>query len=177
MTVRTHYYSTNESFKELARKLKAETREVKFGPFNLMKKNFDRFPKPWVGEIDKRGERFKLFRTKGQENTSDLSVHGKYIVRSGQPQIEIKHKLHYTSLSGFAGLGVFVFGVFVLMGEKDIIVHPALQVLTCLIVLAGYGYTFYRDLKADENLIRVLINARWKADEEVDDHEEDDNEE
>lgn len=177
MTVRTHYYTTNETFEELARKLKAMTHEVKFGPFNTMKKNFDRFPKPWVGEIDKRGECFKLFRTKGQENTSDLSVHGKYIVRSGQPQVEIKHKLHYTSLTGFVGLGVFVFCVFFRMGKKDIVVHPALQVLICLIVLAVYGYTFYRDLKADENAIKVLINARWKADEEEDDNEEDNDEE
>src|SRR5690606_10058038 len=139
----------------LARKLKAQTREVKFGPLNMMKRNFDRFPKPWVGEIDKRGESFKLFRTKGQENTSDLSVHGKYIVRSGNRLIEVKHKLHYTSLTGFAGLGVFVFCVFLLMGEKGIVVHPALEVLTCLIVLALYGHTFYRDLKADEKLIKV----------------------
>lgn len=177
MTLKTHYYPTTETFEELARKLKAMTREVKFGPLNIMKRNFDRFPKPWVGEIDKRGEYFKLFRTKGQENTSDLSVHGKYVVRSGQPHIEVKHKLHYTSLTGFAGLGVFVFCVFFLMSKKGIVVHPALQVLTCLIVLAVYGYTFYRDLKADEKLIKVLINARWEEKEEVEEDNEDDGEE
>lgn len=175
MTLKTHYYATNETFSELARKLKAETREVKFGPLNMMKKNFDQFPKPWVGEIDKRGEYFKLFRTKGQENTSDLSVHGKYIVSSGKTLIEVKHKLHYTSLIGFAGLGVFVFCVFFLLGKKEFVVHPALQALTYLVVLAMYGYTFYTDLKADEQLIRQLIYARWKGNEEMEaDDEEND---
>ena len=174
MTLKTHYYTTNETFDELARKLKAETREVKFGPLNMMKKNFDRFPKPWVGEIDKRGEYFKLFRTNGQENTSDLSVHGKYIIRSGQPHVEVKRKLHYTSLTGFAGLGMFGFCVFFLLRKKEIVVHPALQVLTCLIVLAGYGYTFYRDLKADEKMIRQLIYAKWEVNKEVEGDDEED---
>lgn len=109
MTVRTHYYTTTETFEELARKLKAMTHEVKFGPLNIMKKNFDRFPKPWVGEIDERGEYFKLFRTKGQGNTSDFSVRGRYIVRSGQPCIEVKHQLNYTNLIGFVGLGLLCF--------------------------------------------------------------------
>jgi len=162
MTLRIRYYTTTETFEELACKLKIMAHEVKFGPFNTMKRIYNGFSKPWVGEIDERGERFKLFRTKGHEDTSDLSVHGKYIIRSGQPQIEVKHKLHYTSLTGFAGLGVFVFCIFFLIAKKDIVVHPALQVLTCLVVLVVYGYTFYRDLKADENLISALINARWK---------------
>lgn len=73
---------------------------------------------------------------------------------------------------------MFVFCEFFLMGKKDIEVHPALQVLTCLVVLAAYGYTFYKDLKADEKLIKVLINARWRADdEEEEDIEEDGGEE
>jgi hypothetical protein len=108
MTISHNHYKTDETFQELAVKLKMETRQVKFGPFNAIPKNFDRFPKPWVGEINERGEYFKLFRTKGQENTSDLSVHGKYIVRSGQGMIHVQHKLHYMVLVGFAGLAIAV---------------------------------------------------------------------
>ena len=177
MTIKTHYYSTDETFNDFAFKLKASTRQVTFGPFNSMPKNFDRFPKPWVGEIDIRGEYFKLFRNKGQDNTSDLSVHGKYIVRSGQTFIEVKHKLHFTALIGFIGLAVFILAVFYLLGKKDVVVHPVLQVLVCLISLAVYGYTFYRDLREDERAIKEIIDRRLAVEEEIEEDNEEEDEE
>lgn len=171
MTLKHHYYKTEETFQELALKLKIETRQVKFGPFNAIPKNFDRFPKPWVGEINERGEYFKLFRTKGQEYTSDLSVHGQYVVRSGQAMIHVEHKLHYMSLVGFAGLAIAVAAVFFLLSKKNIIVHPILQILAGLVAFAIYGYTFYRDLCADEKLIRQLIYAKLVLDDETEENE------
>jgi hypothetical protein len=177
MTLKHHYYKTEETFQELAFKLKIETRQVKFGAFNAIPKNFDRFPKPWVGEINERGEYFKLFRTKGQEDTSDLSVHGKYVVRSGQEMIHVEHKLHYTSLVGFAGLAIAVAAVFFLLSKKEIIVHPILQIAAGLITLSVYGYTFYRDLRADEKLIRQLLYARLELDDETEEMEENEGEE
>jgi hypothetical protein len=180
MTLKQHDYPTNETFAELAFKLKLETRLVRFGPFNAMPKNTDRFPKPWVGEVDERGEYFKLFRTKGSDNTSDLSVHGKYIVRSGQTMIAVQHKLHFTALIGFAGLALFVVAAFYLLSTKGIIVHPILQVVAGILALAVYGYTFCRDLRADEKTIRQLIYARLEhEDEELEgelEEEEDDDE-
>jgi hypothetical protein len=172
MTLKHHYYKTDETFQELAFKLKMETRQVKFGPFNAIPKNFDRFPKPWVGEINERGEYFKLFRTKGQEYTSDLSVHGKYVVLSGQEMIHIEHKLHYMSLVGFSGLAIAIVAVFFLLSKKDIIVHPILQILAGMIAFSVYGYTFYRDLLADEKLIRQLLYAKLEQTEEGDEEDE-----
>jgi hypothetical protein len=173
MTVKNHNYITRETFKELAFKLKMETHKVKFGPFNVMRKTVNRFSKPWVGEIDERGEYFKLFRTKGADHTSDLSVHGKYIVRSGETMIAVQHKLHFTSLIGFAGLAVCVLGIFSFLSLKGIVVHPALQALICMIALAIYGYTFYRDLRADEKTIRQLIYAKLEFEDETEDELDD----
>src|SRR5687768_12347279 len=136
MTIRTHYYTTNETFEELVRKLKAMTHQVKFGPLNIMKRNFDRFPKPWVGEIDERGEYFKLFRTKGADHTSDLSVHGRFVVRSGEKIVEVKHKIHYMAAVGFAGLTLFIYAMLYLLGKRDITIHPTIQVIV-------YGVTLF----------------------------------
>jgi hypothetical protein len=163
MTIKTNEFVTNETFGQLAFKLKTDTRQVKFGPMNAIPKNTARYPKPWVGEIDERGEWFKLFRQKKSDNTSDLSVNGKYIVRSGQPIVEVKHKLALMGVVGFAGLALFVFAAFYLLSKKGIVVHPVLQILVCVLALAIYGYTFYRDLREDEKQIRLLIYEKLYA--------------
>lgn len=173
MTIKRYSCTTHETFQELAFKFKLKTHQVRFGPFNAMVKKFDKFRKPWVGEIEERGEYFKLFRTKGTEHTSDLSVHGKYKTSGGQAWLDVEHKIHYSAFLGFAGLALFVIAAFFLLSKKGIVVHPLLQVLTCIFVLLVYGYTFYRDLQADEKLIRGLIYAKFiMEDEEVDDEEE-----
>lgn len=174
MTILNRYYKTDETFKDLAEKLRLETREVKFGPLNAMKKDFSRFPKPWVGEIDERGEYFKLFRTKGSDYTSDFSVYGKYAFRNGQTMVHVQHKLHYSALIGFAGLAVFVVAVFFLASKKGIHVHPAIQVLATILTVTIYGYSFYRDLRTDEKNIRQLIYAKLIIEENEDDEDDED---
>ncbi|HEY0652013.1 MAG TPA: hypothetical protein VGD65_02755 [Chryseosolibacter sp.] len=164
MTIKTHEHSTEETFQEVAFKVKLDTRLVTFGPLNAIPKNTDRFQRPWVGEIDEKGERFKLFRVTGSDSTSDLSVHGRYVVRSGKPVIVVEHKIHFTAILGFAGIALATFGIFSLIKTKGIFVSILLQTVLCLFAVSGYAYAIYRDLRKNEKAIRFLLEKQLKQD-------------
>ena len=179
MTIKTNEFWTNESFEDIIRKIKLETREVKFGVFNSFPKTFEMYPLPWVGEIRERAQSFKLFRVKGSENTSDLSVVGSYSVRGMKPVVVVKHKLHFTVFFGMFGLFLFVVAVFYLLQKKNIVTPIALQVIALLLVVLFYAFTIIRDLRQDEKeiertLTRVLIDSEEidDEDEEIDDDDE-----
>jgi hypothetical protein len=174
MTIKTNEFWIDEPFALISQKIKIDTRLVKFGPFNSFTKAFELYPRTWLGEVNHKKQSFKLFRTKGSDNTSDLSIVGKYTIRGAKPVIVVRHKIHFTVLLGMVGLLIFVIAAFFLLQKKGVIVHPALQAVALMSVIGFYAYTIARDLRDDEREIkktlhRILVN-------EEDDEVEEDNE-
>ncbi|WP_276372689.1 hypothetical protein [Chryseolinea sp. H1M3-3] len=179
MTIKTNEYWTEESFDEIALKIKIDTRQVKFGIFNAFEKSFEMYPRPWIGEINQEKKTFKLFRTKGTENTSDLSVTGQYTIRGAKPVVVVKHKIHFTVIFGAVGLLVFAIAIFYLLRTKGIIVPPVIQAVAFSLVILYYIYTIGKDLRQDEKqiektLTRVLIDEEELDEEEEEEVEDDD---
>jgi hypothetical protein len=173
MTIKTNEFWIDEPFEDIARKIKMSTRLVKFGPFNTYEKNFGTITPPWIGELDVKKRSFKLFRTKGTENTSDLSVVGTYTIRGAKPVIVVKHKLHFTVVFGTVGLFVFIIAVLFLLQKKGIVLPVALQASVMASVIIYYAYTIVKDLLQDEREIEKLL-ARVLVDERDEDYEEGD---
>jgi hypothetical protein len=115
MTIKTNEYWIDEPFEQIALKIKIDTRQVKFGIFNAFEKSFEMYPRPWIGEINPGKKTFKLFRTKGTDNTSDLSVVGRYTIRGSKPVVVVKHKIHFTVIFGAVGLLLFTIAAFYLL--------------------------------------------------------------
>src|SRR5688572_8670790 len=157
MTIKTNEFWIDEPFEDIARKIKSETRLVKFGIFNSFTKTFEMYPRPWIGEINERKQSFKLFRTKGSENTSDLSVVGSYTIRGAKSVIVVSHKLHFTGLFGMVGLLIFVIAVFFLLHKKNIVVPIVLQALGLVLVIFYYAFTILKDLRQDEKAIEEVL--------------------
>lgn len=174
MTIKTNEFWTDEPFEDIVQKIKLDTRQVKFGIFNLFPKTFEKYPRPWIGEIDTRKQSFKLFRTKGTENTSDLSVVGTYTIRGTKPLVVVRHKVHFTVLFGMVGLLVFIIAVFFLLQKKGIVVPPGIQALVLMMVILFYAYTIRKDLHQDEKEIEKLLTRVLVDEEEIDDEDEDD---
>lgn len=174
MTIKTNEFWTDDLFEDIVLKIKLGTRLVKFGVFNSFPKSFEKYPRPWIGEIDTRKQSFKLFRTKGTENTSDLSVVGSYTVRGGKPFIVVRHKIHFTVLFGMVGLLIFVIAAFFLLQKKGIVAPPAIQALALLMVILFYAYTILKDLRQDEKEIEELLTQVLVDEEEIDDEDEGD---
>jgi hypothetical protein len=171
MTIKTNEFWTDEDFSYIEAQLIIDTRPVKFGIFNFFKKGFESYPRPWIGEINRMKQTFKLFRTKGTENTSDLSVVGHYTIRGGKPVVVVKHKLHFTIIFGALGLLVAVLGCFVLVKKKGIIVSPAIQAVVFAMVILYYIYTIAKDLRDDEKQIKETLSRVLRREE--DDYDED----
>jgi hypothetical protein len=172
MTIKTNEFWTNESFEDIIRKIKLETRQVKFGVLNSFPKSFEKYPLPWVGEINERAQSFKLFRVKGSENTSDLSVIGNYSIRGTKPVVVVKHRLHFTVFFGMFGLFLFVVAVFYLLQKKNIDIPIAFQVIALLLVVLFYAFTIIRDLRQDEKEIERTLTRVLVDQEEIDDDDE-----
>jgi len=173
MTVKTNEYWINEPFDGIALKIRIDTRLVKFGPLNAFTRSFEMYPRPWIGEINPKRQTFKLFRTKGSENTSDLSVVGRYTVRGAKPVIVVKHKLHFTVVMGAVGLLIFFIAAFFLLQKKGVIVHPAIQAVAFSAVILYYIYTIARDLHHDEKQIEKTLTRVLVREEDVDEEEDD----
>ncbi len=174
MTIKTNEFWINEPFQDIVRKIKSETLLVKFGPFNSYKKTYN-FPVPWIGEVYEQTQSFKLFRTKGSENTSDLSVVGKYTTRGSSVVIEVKHKVHFTVFFGMVGLLVLVIAVVSLFRQKNIIVPIPVQVIALAMVIFYYAFTILKDLRQDEKAVESLLTKKLiDLDEVADDDEEED---
>jgi hypothetical protein len=169
MTIKTNEFWTDEPFEDIVKKIKSETRIVKFGIFNSFPKSFDRYPLLWVGEINELTQSFKLFRVKSSESTSDLSIVGNYTIRNAKPVIVVRHKLHFTTFFGMVGLLIFVIAVFFFLQKKDIIIHVAFQGLALLLVILFYAFTILKDLRKGEKAIeavltKALVNLPEKED-------------
>lgn len=179
MTIKTNEFWIDEPFEDILKKIKMSTRQVKFGIFNAFHKNFEMFPGQWIGQIDARKQSFKLFRVKSSENTSDLSVVGRYTLRGNKPVIVVKHKVHFTVALGMMGLLIFVIAVFTLLRMKGIMVPVAIQAVALLLVLFYYAYTVMKDLREDEKRIQEMLTFLLLQEEEEEEEEEltDDNEE
>jgi hypothetical protein len=147
MTIKTNEYWIDEPFDLITKKIKLSTRLVKFGLFNSFPKSFAMYQRPWIGEINEKKMSFKMFRTKGSENTSDLSVVGKYAIRGSRPVIVVKHKIHFTGVLGMFGLFVFVIAVLFLLQKKGIVLPLAVQVIVLTSVIVYYAYTILKDLR------------------------------
>jgi hypothetical protein len=176
MTIKTNEFWTDEPFEDIVRKIKSETRLVKFGIFNSFPKSFDRYPLLWVGEINEHTKSFKLFRVKSSESTSDISIVGKYTIRNAKSVIVVRHKLHFTTFFGMVGLLIFVLAVFLFFQKKDIIIPVALQVLGLLLVILFYAFTILKDLQKGEKAIeavltKALVNPVEKEDENDEDED------
>ena len=169
MTIKTNEYWIDEPFEIIAHKIKLGTRLVKFGPFNSFPKSFEMYPRPWIGEINEKKKSFKMFRTKGSENTSDLSVVGTYNTRGMKTVIVVKHRIHFTVLTGMIGLFVFVIAALFLLQKKGIVLPVGVQVIALTSVIMYYAYTIIKDLKGDEKEIERLLTR-------VIDNESDDDE-
>src|SRR5690348_4732836 len=91
LTVKTADIWTNDPPELILKKIKWNTHEVRFGAFNSFKRK--EVNSDWIGEIDEKNLRFKLFRVTSPDYTSDLSVHGQYEIRAGKGVIKIRHKI------------------------------------------------------------------------------------
>jgi hypothetical protein len=173
MTIKTNEYWIDESFEQIASKIRIDTRQVKFGPLNAFEKSFETFPRPWIGEVNPGKRTFKLFRTKGTENTSDLSVIGRYTTRGVKTVVVVKHKIHFTVIFGAVGLLLFAIAAIYLLQTKGIIVPPAIEAGGFLSVILYYIYTISQDLRQDEQQIEKTL-MRVLRNEDEDEMEEDD---
>ena len=172
MTIKTNEFWIDEPFENIVRKIKISTREVKFGMFNSFPKTFEKYPRPWIGEINRKKQSFKLFRTKGSDNTSDLSVVGNYAIRGTRPVVVVRHRIHFSAVFGMVGLLIFVIAVFFLLQKKDIIIPEAMQSVALLLVILYYAYTVMKDLRRDEQEIKKLLKRVLVDKEDVDDSDE-----
>ncbi|HZI23786.1 MAG TPA: hypothetical protein VFD46_01850 [Chryseolinea sp.] len=179
MTIKTSEFWTNEPFEDIARKIKSETRLVKFGIFNSFPKSFARYPLLWVGEINESTQSFKLFRVKSSESTSDISIVGKYTTRNGKSVIVVRHKLHFTTLFGMVGLLILAIAVFFFLQKKDIVIPVVLQAVALVLVILFYAFTILKDLQKGEKAImaaltKALVNAQETDDgsEKIEDAED-----
>jgi hypothetical protein len=172
MTVKTNEFWIDEPFENIAQKIKIDTREVKFGILNSFPKTFERFPRPWIGAIDRQRQSFKLFRVKGSQSTSDLSVIGYYTIRGAKPVVVVKHKLHFTVVFGIVGLLIFVIAVFFLLQKKGIIIPAAIQAAALVIVILFYTYTILKDLRQDEKEIEKILTRALVSADEIDDDDD-----
>jgi choline-glycine betaine transporter len=178
MTIKTNEYWIDEPFEQIALKIKIDTRQVKFRIFNAFEKSFEMYPRPWIGEINAGKKTFKLFRTKGSDNTSDLSVVGRYTTRGAKPVVVVKHRIHFTVIFGAVGLLLFAISAFYLLQQKGIIVPPAVQAIAFSLVILFYIYTIAKDLRQDEKqlektLTRVLVSEEDDEEVDVEDDDED----
>ena len=174
MTIKTNEYWIDEPFDLIEAKLIMDTRLVKFGPLNAFKKSFEMYPRPWIGEINRKKQSFKLFRTKGTENTSDLSVVGQYTIRGAKSVVVVKHKLHHTVFVGAIGLLITVLGVSLIIQKKGIGAAPAIQAVLFLGVILYYIYTIGKDLRKDAEQIEKTLKRVLATDEDFDGEEEED---
>ena len=172
MTIKTTEFWTDEPFEDIVRKIKSETRLVKFGIFNSFPKSFNRYPLLWVGEINERAKSFKLFRVKNSESTSDISIVGNYTIRNAKPVIVVRHKLHYTTFFGMVGLLIFVMAVFFFLQKKDVVVPVALQALGLALVILFYVFTILKDLQKGEKAIEAVLTKALVNPQEMDNENE-----
>jgi hypothetical protein len=172
MTIKTNEFWIDEPFEEVVRKIKIGTREVKFGIFNSFRKTFEKFPRPWIGEINTRKKSFNLFRVKGSESTSDLSAVGHYTIRGAKPVVVVKHRIHFTVVFGMVGLLIFVISLFFLLQKKGIVVPVAMQAVALVLVILYYAYTILKDLRQDEKELEILLTRVLVDEEEIDEEDE-----
>lgn len=171
ITVRTTEIWTANPPELIFKKLKWDTQQVKFGPFNVFKKVELR--QSWVGEINEAKGTFKLFRVTSADHTSDFSIHGQYELRAGKPFIKIRHKVYFTSVLGLAGLLVFVFAFWFLLRKKGILSSEIYLLIGLLLAGGGYSFSILRDLNKNEAAIRELIERIWYDDDDENDADDD----
>jgi hypothetical protein len=180
ITIHTTEIWTENSFEDIAEKIRSETHLVQFGPFNIYGPQWKQFSAKWIGQIFKEKKQFKLFRLTGSDTTSDLSINGEYTNRGARPIIVIKHKLHFTAVLGLAGLLTCIYALWFLLLKKGV-VEGVLWLLLPL-VIAGVGYSGFtiRDLNKNiaeiERLMQkpVIIPVWNNRHEEMDDEEDED---
>jgi hypothetical protein len=173
ITVKTTDIWTNDPPELILRKIKWNTHEVRFGAFNSFTRK--EVNSDWIGEIDEKNVSFKLFRVTSPDHTSDFSVHGQYEIRAGRGVVKIRHKLHFTSILGPAGLLTCVYALWYLFQKKGKFVGPGYLFLALIIASSGYMFFLLRDLRKNETSIRELLERIWidDPDDESDEAEED----
>ena len=178
VTIHTSEFWINEPFDLVLDKIRKETRLVKFGPLNVFNTEHKDFRTQWIGEIDNKKKKFKLFRVTDRTHTSDLAVHGELITRINKPMIQVKYKVHFTAFLGLFGLLVFGYAIWFLLREKGVPVNEIILIAFLLITGAIYSISTIRDLNKSEQLIQDTIYKIIKTEiEEADDDEDEEDEE
>jgi len=180
ITIHTSEFWISEPFELVLEKIRRETKIVKFGPLNVFNTNHQDFYTKWIGEVDARQKRFKLFRVTSKKNTSDMSVNGEYQMRINKPMIVVKYKVHFTALLGLFGILTFSYAVWYLLRVKGI----DLGTLGLLAILFSVGIIYsvstMRDLrKCEQEIERVIykiVKPQNEPENEEGDDEEDENE-
>jgi hypothetical protein len=179
ITIHTTEIWTENSFEDIAEKIRSETHLVKFGPFNIYDSQWKQFSAKWIGQIFKEKKQFKLFRVTGSDVTSDLSVNGEYTNRGGKPIIVIKYKVHFTAVLGLAGLLVCIYALWFLLQKKG--VAEGVLWLLLPLVIAGIIYSGFTIRDLNKNIAEIerlmqkpLIVPSWNNEDEMDDEEDGD---
>ncbi|HOX82972.1 MAG TPA: hypothetical protein PLJ60_12970 [Chryseolinea sp.] len=155
---------TNDPPEVILEKIKWNTHQVKFVPFNIFKKKTEIYS-PWIGQIDEKKLSFKLFRVTSPDHTSDFSVEGQYEIRAGKGLVKIRHKVYFTSILGLAGLLTFVFAIWFLLQKKGILMGNLFLVLGLILTGGVYSVFILRDLNKNDAEIREVLERIWLDDE------------
>src|SRR5688572_2876443 len=164
ITIRTTEIWTNDTPEAIFEKIKWDTHQVRFGPFNMYKRKevYSR----WIGEVNEKKLTFKLFRVTSPDRTSDFSVQGHYEVRAGKGLVKIRHQVYFTSLLGLAGLLTCVFAIWFLLQKKGVLIGNVYLVLALMTAGILYSFSLLRDVNKNEAAIRELIERVWYDGEE-----------
>lgn len=176
ITIHTSEFWINEPIDFVIDKIRRETLLVEFGPFNVFNTKHQNFYTKWIGEIDRRNKKFKLFRVTDRTHTSDVAVHGEYTVRINKPMIVVRYKVHFTAFLGLFGLLAFGYAVWYLLRLKGVILGELGLIAILLTVGMGYSISTIRDLnKCAQEIERVIYKiVKMDVDEDDEDDADDD---
>lgn len=167
ITIRTTDFWINEPIEAIFEKLRWETHVVKFGPLNVYNTKHQNLTKTWLGELHPKSGTFKVFRVTGNDNTSDMSVHGEYTTRLGKPLIRVKFKVHFTAFLGLFGVLTCLFALWYLLNKKGIMMGEWVLIVLLLMVGGYYSVVTMRDLSASEQAIESLIYKTYPENNDI----------
>jgi hypothetical protein len=158
----TSEFWTEESSEMIFEKIGHETRQVRFGPFNIFDTGNREFTTKWLGQLKPKQNTFKLFRVTGKGHTSEISVNGLYTHRLNKSLVIVKYKLHFTALFGLLGVLTFVFAMWYLLGTKGYVTSKIYLLAGLLCVGIFYALSVVRDLNKSERAISESIYRPYR---------------
>ena len=163
VTVKRESFESFEDEIEFFGRIRAKIHQVKLNALNMYDSELKTVRKPWLGQVDRKKNQFKIWRVTGGLNhyTSDFAVIGTVQPHKDGIKISVAYKVNPLTLLGLLGLLVFIYAIGFLLGTKGIVIHDLLLAFIMLIIGLSYGFWKIRDLNKSSDLLKKLIHVDY----------------